>query len=241
MQTIDQSIHTISALRDMHQIYMDRGDAGRTLASMLREKLPTDDAPFILAIPAGGVPLGVWIASELKLPPADVDAIIVRKLKIPHNPEAGFGAIALSGEPIFNEPLLNRLNLSKEQVQKEIESVREQLRRRNEIFRQGRPLPDLTGRTAVIVDDGIASGYSMLAAVRGVRSLNPKRLCVAAATAPTRSARLVAAEADDVLVANLLDSESFAVAWAYRNWRDVPAEEAAAMLEDYRAGRPGPF
>jgi len=214
--------------RNKTQIFADRHDAGRTLADMLAPEFLKLRSTIILAIPSGGVPIGLGIAARLLLP---LDLMIVRKLQIPGNTEAGFGAMGLDGKIFMNEELLSYLRLTDEQIEAQAEIVRKELRRRNLLFRDDRPPPDLTGKTVILVDDGLASGYTMLAAANSVRESKAAKLVVAIPTGLVDSIAKVGPLADEVYCANVHDYAPFAVANAYRNWRDLSRQEVVDMIK----------
>lgn len=213
-------------LRNRHQIYDDRQDGGVCLASMLANFKKQPDT-IILAIPSGGVPVGLELRARLQLP---LDLIITRKLQIPGNTEAGFGAMTMGGQVFFNHELLARLHISEAEIEEEKEKVRLELERRNALYRKGRGLPDLAGLTAIIVDDGLASGFTMLAALTMVREQLAARIVVAIPTAPLSSIQRLGDEVDEIYSPHIQDHGSFAVAAAYRNWRDLDVTEVVAML-----------
>ena len=118
----------------------------------------------------GGVPVGLAVSSRLGLP---FDLLIIRKIPIPGNTESGFGAVSLEGDMVLNDPMVRMLRLSPREIFELAEPVHEELRARNRIFREDRPWPDVRGRTVIIVDDGLASGYTMMTAARMVRRRRP--------------------------------------------------------------------
>src|SRR3989338_998861 len=136
------------SLRNKLHIFKDRAEAGRLLAKRLVGY--TSSEAFVLAIPAGGVPVAYEVAKNLKLL---MDIIIVRKIQIPGNTEAGFGAMGPDGEVIFNESLLRTLGLTKEEIQQQADKTRKVLEARDRLFRGDRPFPDLSGKDVILVDD----------------------------------------------------------------------------------------
>ncbi len=220
-------IHELHELREQRQVFSDRSEAGRFLGSMLQSEYALIDNGMVLAVPAGGVPVGLELSTALGLP---FDVIIVRKLKIPGNPEAGFGAMALDGTTFLNERLLSGLDLSQDQVESEKKRVSSELEERNSMFRRGRSFPDLSGKIIILVDDGLASGFTMLAAVDMVKKVGPEKLIVAVPTAPQRSVGLISMEVDEIYCANVRTTPYFAVAEAYRHWYDLNDEEVQNLL-----------
>jgi len=179
----------------------------------------------VLAVPAGGVPVGLELARGLELP---LDLIFVRKLHFPDNPEAGFGALG-EGGVLLIDPDAERW-LGPEGVRAVVAEERWALAERIRRLRGPRPPPRLARRRVLLTDDGLASGASMRAAVREARARGAERVEVAVPTASADAARRVAREADRVYVANLRAGPPFAVADAYRKGRDLSTEEVAALL-----------
>jgi len=183
---------------------------------------------IVLAIPSGGVPVGLAISSHLKLP---FDLLIIRKIPIPGNPESGFGAVSLEGDMVLNEPMVRMLGLTAEEIENLARTVREELVARNRIFRESRPWPEIKGKIAILVDDGLASGYTMLAAARAVHRLEPKQIIVAVPTASARTVNLLLPEVEMIFCPNIRSGATFAVADAYRHWHDLSPGEVASLLE----------
>jgi putative phosphoribosyl transferase len=221
------SIYELKKFRDKRYVFADRWDAGLTLASMIRSTYGQIKDGIVLAIPSGGVPVGMKVSETLDL---SFDLAIVRKLQIPGNPEAGFGAITLDGSVFINEPLLVELNLSQDQIEEEKKRVQDELTVRNNLFREGRPFPSLKGKSVIIVDDGIASGYTMLASVYMAKEQTTLKTIVAVPTAPMRSIEKVASKVDAVFCPNVRTAPYFAVAEAYRQWHDLSREEVIELL-----------
>ena len=212
-------------LRDRKYAFEDRLDAGKVLGSMLQTGYGSIEGGVVMAIPSGGVPVGIKVSERLDLP---FDLVIVRKLQIPGNPEAGFGAMTLDGKTFLNDVLSSRL--TSQQIDMEKARVRSELEKRNAKFRRGRPLPDLTNKKVILVDDGLASGYTMLASIDMVRQAKAAETIVAVPTAPLRSIDLITPKADKIFCANIRTSMYFAVADAYRNWYDLTEEEVLDLL-----------
>ena len=214
------------SLRDKLHVFEDRNEAGRLIA----EKLITykDSDSMIFGIPSGGVPIASEIASALDLP---MDLIIVRKVKIPYNPEAGFGAIGPEGEIIFNERVLAQLNLTEKEIKKEINKTKDVLKKRDQLFRHERPFPNLKEKTAIIVDDGLASGYTMLAAVKFIRKKNPQKVIVCVPTGSGSTVDLVLSFVDELVCLNIRNKFPYAVADAYRDWYDLTDEEVLRIIK----------
>lgn len=213
-------------LRDRVEVFQDREDAGRALGPFVAG-IPDLAEPLISAIPAGGVGVGVPLALALRAP---LHLAVVRKIRIPWNPEAGFGAVTWDGRIFLNRDLLPRLGLSQEEVADAIARTRAGIRDRVEKFTGGRRGPGFRGRDAVLVDDGLASGYTMLAAVDAIRSEGPRRVHVAVPTGSQSAVHRVAATAGLVICLNIRSGSSYAVADAYREWHDLTDGEVQREL-----------
>jgi predicted phosphoribosyltransferase len=214
------------ALRDRVSVFQDRKEAGKLLAEHLAIYRGSDG--IVLAIPSGGVPVAVEISSALDLP---LDLVIARKLQIPGNPEAGFGAMGPDGEVIFNEGLMRRLGLTEDDVRRQIATTKDIIEKRNRIFRGGRSFPAVKDRVVILVDDGLASGYTMLSAVRFLRREGPKKLVTAVPTAAGRSADVLVPEVDELVCLNVRSHPFFAVAEAYRKWHDLGDDEVLFLMK----------
>lgn len=209
------------SLRDRNHVFRDRADAGRRLAELLAKHALEE--PLVVAIPAGGVPVAAALCQELGWP---MEVAPVSKVTLPWNTEAGYGAVAFDGTVRLNQTLLPRLGLSDAQVEQGVADTRAKVERRVRAFRGDRPWPDMTGRTAVIVDDGLASGFTMRVALETLGKHGPRQLVVAVPTAHESAARNLAREVGTVFCANVRGGLSFAVADAYERWTDVGEDEA---------------
>ncbi|MEJ2167667.1 MAG: phosphoribosyltransferase family protein [Desulfobacterales bacterium] len=221
------NIHEVEKLHGRRHIFTDRFEAGEILGSMLQAEYAHIAGGIILAIPSGGVPVGLKVSELLGLP---FDLLIARKLQIPGNTEAGYGAMALDGSIFINQALLAQLGLSSTQIEAEKKRVGLELEKRNALFRGGRPFADLTGKRVIVVDDGLASGYTMLAAVDMAKRAKALETVVAVPTAPQSSVELILPQADRICCANIRTGRYFAVAEAYQNWYDLSEEEVLGLL-----------
>jgi len=212
--------------RDRSSVFRDRFEAGKLLADKLFE-YGGSASVIVLAVPAGGVPVGYIVAKELDVP---IDVIVVRKIQIPWNTEAGFGAITWDGLIVLNEGLVEQLDLTKEKMEESILSTKRNIQERVRKFRGDKPMPHLRNKVVVIVDDGLASGFTMLAAARSVKKRLPKKVIIAIPTASLRAIKLLAPEVDEIVCLNIRSGASFAVADAYENWYDLADEEVIKIL-----------
>ena len=218
------------ALRDKTNVFRDRSEAGDRLAVVL-EKYRRREG-WILAIPSGGIPVGLRISERLELP---LDFVISRKIPIPGNPEAGFGALSFDGGLFLNDPLVRELRLTQEEIQRLSAPVREEIRHRNTLFRSERPFPDLGGKIAILTDDGLASGYTMMASMTLVKKRKPSRVVVAVPTAPESTVQTISVLADEIVCLNIRRGFFCAVADAYREWHDLSDDEAMKLVGQLRS------
>jgi putative phosphoribosyl transferase len=218
-------------LRNRVHVFPDRAAAGRLLAALLQGY--QGQPLYLFAIPAGGVPVAAEIARALRLP---LDLVIVRKIQLPWTTEAGFGALNPAGEAILNEDLLRRRPLTPLEIQTQTEKTLAVLQQREERLRGGRPYPLLHGNPAIIVDDGLASGYTMRAAVKFLKGRGAGKLIVAVPTASERTAAELLSEVDELYCLNVRGGWSFAVADAYENWYDLMETEVLEILEPLAQG-----
>ncbi|HSO21066.1 MAG TPA: phosphoribosyltransferase family protein [Desulfosarcina sp.] len=222
------TVYEKEALRNRTHVFADRRQAGDALGAMLAPRYRDASDAILLAIPMGGVPVALAIQAQLNCP---MDLAIVRKIQIPGNTEAGFGAITGEGDIILNEPLMAQLELTEKQVAQQWAKVRDELTQRNRRLRGERPMPELAGKTVILADDGLASGYTMKAALFMVKKRKAANTVVAVPTAPQRTIDALADGPDAIYCANIRETYAFAVAESYENWHDLTEEEVVAMLE----------
>lgn len=205
-------------------MFKDRKDAGKKLADQLAQE--PWERPAVFAIPRGGVPIGCEIARKLRAP---LDLIIPRKLPIPYNPEAGFGAVAPDGTVVLNDELVVQLGLEKPHIDSIVMAVLDEVQRRIREYQLGPPL-DPKGRTVIVVDDGLASGYTMIAAVRALKKKEPKKVVVAVPCSPRTSVERLEKEADEVICLTVQEGGPFAVASYYEKFPDLTDGQVLADL-----------
>ncbi|MCF7916816.1 MAG: phosphoribosyltransferase [Candidatus Omnitrophica bacterium] len=208
-------------------MFKDRKDAGEKLAKVLEGyKLRN---PLVLAIPRGGVEVGIQIAKFLNL---EFSVIIVRKLPLPDNPEAGFGAVAEDGSEFIVPHAAGWVeNSAKEEIKKEQEK---EIQRRIKILREGKPLPSIENRDVILVDDGIAMGSTVRASIKLCKSKGVRKLIVASPVAGPEVAEQIKGEVDEAVI---LEKPTFfrAVAQSYQNWYDVSDQEAIEAIKQFKA------
>ena len=204
-------------------MFIDRTDAGIQLGKALLQYKGPDT--IVLAIPRGGVEVGYQVAKALEAP---LSLIISRKLPLPYNPEAGFGAVAEDGS-IWLVPG-SRSYLTPDTVEEIIADQTAEIRRRIDALRAGRELPDIRDRTVILVDDGIAMGSTMRASVQYCRNREADKVIVAAPVTGRDTAEDMEEIADDVIILEI-PPYFRAVAQVYRKWYDVPDEEVLEIME----------
>ena len=223
------NIINLPELREQTHVFKDRTHAGQVLAKMLAAH-DTQNG-IILAIPAGGVPVGVVMAEKTGL---DFDVAVVSKIILPWNTEAGYGAVAFDGTVKLNKDLVRRVNLTAQDVKKGIEKTTAKVARRVRKLRGAQPFPDLGTRSAILVDDGLASGFTLRVAVAALRNAGARRIVAAVPTAHRHSAEMIAREVEALYCTNIRGGLSYAVASAYQHWSDVAEEDVVKILEQFK-------
>lgn len=211
--------------------FRDRRDAGRVLAGFLSEYRGAHGL-VVLGLARGGVPVAWEVAAALQAP---LDVFLVRKLGVPQQPELAMGALA-GGQVVMNDQVVSGLGISEDVVQSVIDRETAELRRRERAYRGDRPAADLRGRVVILVDDGIATGASVLAAVRSVQSAEPASIVVAVPVAPGSACRKIAEEADDVVCVTTPDVFD-AVGQAYFDFHQADDDEVRDLLAAPTTGR----
>jgi len=206
-------------------MFENRKDAGEKLARALQKY--KDEGVLVLAIPKGGVEVGYQVAKYLN---SDFFIIISRKLPYPDNPEAGFGAIAEDGSTFIIDYAAR--GLSPDTIARIIKEQNQEIKRRIKTLRDGKPLPDIEGRTIILVDDGIAMGSTMQAAISLCKNKKAKRIVVASPVAGRSTIAELAEIVDDVVI---LEKPAFfqAVAQVYANWYDVSDQEVIQIMKNW--------
>ena len=211
----------------MRSRYADRRDAGRALAAELRDRITDDGLLIVLGLPRGGVVVAAEVAAVLK---AELDALVVRKLGVPGHEELAVGAVAAGAEPVVNEDVRRRAAISAEVIGQLATEQLAECARREAVYRPGQAPIDVTGREVVLVDDGLATGATMRAAVRVLPALGPpRRVIVAVPVGPRDTVDELAAEADEVVC--LATPRPFlAVGYAYDDFRQTTDDEVRDLL-----------
>ena len=207
-------------------LFRDRTDAGRQLAAQL---LKYADAPdvLVLALPRGGVPVAYEVARALDAP---LDVFVVRKLGLPGHEELAMGAIATGGVRVLNEDVVQTLRIRDEEIDAVAAAEQQELERREQFYRGDRPPPEVAGRTVILVDDGLATGSTMRAAIAALRQQHPARIIVAVPVGSPDTCGEFQEVADDVVCARTPDP-FYAVGLWYGDFAQISDEEVHALLE----------
>ena len=207
------------------QAFIDRRSAGRVLASRLAQYAGRNDV-VVLALPRGGVPVGYEVASALGVP---MDVFLVRKLGTPGHRELAMGAIASGGVRVLNEDVVHWYGISESAIERIAREEQEELDRRERAYRDNRPLPDLTNKIVILIDDGLATGSTMRAAAQAVRAHRPDRVIVAVPVGAGETCAELAAVADEVICAMMPEPFSAVGQW-YLNFDQTDDDEVRQLL-----------
>lgn len=209
----------------------NRKEAGQLLAHcLLTHPLVLAAPPVVVALPRGGVAVACEIAKALHAP---LEVLVVRKLGVPWQPEVAFGAIASGNVQILNQKLIEEASISKGLIEAIARHELEELKRRERVYQGNRPVTDLQGRTVILVDDGIATGATIFAAVEALARKKPAHLIIAVPVAPSRVSKLLKTSVDDVI--SLVELHRFdAVGSSYLDFPQVDDEEVKALLKEAR-------
>lgn len=207
-------------------MFADRVEAGRRLAAALMEYAGAPVPPIVLGIPRGGVIVARQVADALHAP---LDVILTHKLGAPGNPELAIGAVAEDGTLLLDELLLHQLWLPRGYLEQEIERQRAEMQRRAEVYRRGRERVSVSARTAIVIDDGVATGSTLMAALRSIRGQGAAKIVAAVPIGPRETAHRLRREADEVV---MLDApvDFMAVGQFYHHFEQVTDEEVCAAL-----------
>jgi len=213
-------------------IFENRYDAGRQLAAKLTEY--KSQSVVVLAIPNGGVLVALGVALALE---AEFNLIISRKIPLPLSPEGGFGAVTDDGTIILNEEVVKKTGLSQQQITYQVSQVRNGIRQRSLLYHKDRPPPVVSGKTVIIIDDGVASGFTMMAAVESVRYRRPREIIVAVPVASATALKQVEKIADKVITCVAGFAPEFYVSDFYRYWHEPGDDEVIQCLKEWQIRR----
>jgi predicted phosphoribosyltransferase len=205
--------------------FRDRREAGRVLAECLKSYAKQANV-LVLALPRGGVPVGSEVARVLGAP---LDVFLVRKLGVPGHEELAMGAVATGGVRVLNDDVVESLAISEPVIEAEAAQELAELGRREHLYRGGLPAPDVAGRTVILVDDGLATGATMRAAIRALHQQQPERIVVAVPTAAPDTVEALRSEADEIICA-MTPEPFFAVGHWYDDFTQTTDEEVRQLL-----------
>jgi len=210
---------------DDYEAFIDRRHAGRVLASRLMKYAGRDDV-IALALPRGGVPVAYEVASALGAP---MDVFLVRKLGTPGHRELAMGAIASGGVRVVNHDVVQWYGISESAIDRIAREEQEELERRERAYRDDRPVPDLTGKIVILIDDGLATGSTMRAAAQAVRARRPARTVVAVPVGAPQTCAELSAVADEVICVRMPEPFSAVGQW-YFNFEQTSDDEVRELL-----------
>ena len=211
----------------MTKQFRDRTEAGRLLAKRLKSTYANRSDVLVLGLPRGGVPVAYEVAKVLHAP---LDICIVRKLGVPGNQELAMGAIATGGIMVLNEDLVASLNISPKAIAQVVTTERQELERRDHLYRGTRPVPDLSHRTVIIIDDGIATGSTLKAALSTIKQQQPERIVVAVPVASPEICQELQDEVDEV-VCLLIPERLYAIGIWYNDFSPTTDAEVSNLLQ----------
>lgn len=211
-------------------MFVDRRDAGEKLSVEL-EKFK-DESPIVLAIPRGGI---VTAYESIKKFGFQWDLIITRKIGLPQNKEIAIGAVSLDGTYLLNEEYIDILNISQEYIEKEISEQIEEIKRRLNKYKGNENFPDVKNKTVIIIDDGIATGFTIQAAIKSIKKHAAKKIILAVPVAPQETISLLEKIVDEVICL-IIPSEFYAVGLHYKNFEQTTDEEVFNMVDELKKG-----
>jgi putative phosphoribosyl transferase len=210
----------------MSRIFRDRQDAGVQLAAQL-SRYARDPKVLVLGLPRGGVPVAYQVAQRLEVP---LDVFVVRKLGVPGQKELAMGAIASGGVRVLNPDVVAAVRISEVEIAQIADREQKELDRQKRTYRGDAPFPALAGRTVIVVDDGLATGSTMRAAVKALRQMQPARIVVAAPVAASETCRSLAREADEIVCVSTPEPFHAVSTW-YQDFSQTTDQEVRALLE----------
>ena len=226
MQAADRSGRSLASIFSMRRMFRDRQDAGVQLAAKLL-RYADDPTVLVLGLPRGGVPVAYEVARALHAP---LDVFVVRKLGVPGHRELAMGAIGSGDVRVLNPDVIESLKISGPMIDAVAEYEQKELERQQRAYRGDVPFPDLTGRTAIIVDDGLATGSTMRAAVRALRQSGPARIVVAVPVGAAETCSRLRDEADEVVCATVPEDFQAVSLW-YEEFSQTTDYEVRSLLE----------
>ncbi len=214
------------AYRNKYKIFPNRRRAGYELAKVIEN----ESIGLVLAIPNGGVPVAISIIKDLNI--TNFNLLLIRKIQLPTTTEAGMGAVTPTGEVYFNNQLLKRMDLSSAVIRDQVDQAKRVIMKRTEKY--DLQFPEVKNKNVLVVDDGIASGFSMIAGASWLQDRDASKIVIGTPTAPLTSLKKVEEKVDKIYCLNVHTGFPFAVANAYQKWYDVPEEQVITLLRQLK-------
>ncbi|MCG3220916.1 MAG: phosphoribosyltransferase [Candidatus Heimdallarchaeota archaeon] len=214
------------SLRNKYHIFNSRKEAGNQLISFLEK----ESMDMLLAIPNGGIPVAEPLFHHFQ--PLEFNLLLIRKVHVPWTQEAGMGAVTPDGRVFFNQEIINTYNIDEEAVERKVKEALVAIEERKRFYELSDY--DVKDKVILIIDDGVASGFSMIAGATWLREMEAKKIIIAVPTAPLDSLKQIEDLADKIICLNVRTRYPFAVADAYKNWYDVSSNEAKNVLKEIR-------
>ena len=233
MRPLSENVFDLPEMRERIHVFIDRNHAGEILGEMLLSFQGSN--ALLLGIPAGGLPVAAVIQKKIGI---ELDVAVVSKITLPWDTEAGYGAVAFDGTCRLNQAMLARIRLGEDQVQEGQAKTLKKVNRRVKRLRGDRPFPELTDRMVLLVDDGLASGFTLLVAAEAVKKAGAASITVAVPTGHLESIQKIVEQVNAVYCPNIRSGMRFAVADAYEYWSDVTEEELPGFLKEGRDEAP---
>jgi putative phosphoribosyl transferase len=241
-EAADMNEQPAQAVREVIRLpFPDRRSAGRALAAALRRRFTGPDGhltlprPLVLALPRGGVAVAAEVARDLGAP---LDVLVTRKIGYPLQPELGVGALAEGGDPVYDNAILRELGITQAQLAGVVARERAELERRVEVYRGGRPPPEVRGKSVILTDDGLATGVTARAALRALRAAQAARTVLAVPVGSPASVAALAAEADDIVILALPRGFHAVGEW-YSSFGQLTDADVLALLSEAASGPAG--
>lgn len=212
----------------MHRTFINRTEAGKSLAEALQKYVDNPNV-LVLALPRGGVPVAYEVAKQLNV---NLDIFLVRKLGVPGHEELAMGAIAWNDVTIFNPGIISGLHISEDQIAVVVENESAELKRRNLEYRQNKPLPNIESKTVILVDDGLATGATMRAAIAALKQMKPSAIIVAVPVAPADACEEIRQTVDDLICLETPDP-FYAVGTWYDEFSQTTDQQVKTLLADF--------
>ena len=214
--------------------FKNRRSAGKILAGRVRELKPAD--PVVLAMPRGGVPVGLEVAKALNAP---LDLVLVRKIGVPYQPELAAAAVVDGGRPeiVVNDDVMQMAGITRDYIDERAKEALAEIERRRHVYLEGRPRVPLDGRTLIIVDDGIATGASIRAAIAALKRRSPQRLILAIPVAPADTIQVLRRQVDDVVCLETPDP-FYAIGMHFDDFHQVPDDEVIQLMNEAALAEP---